>query len=122
MALFCASKTARSSTPSSIRNSTHCSSLSCGRSVWSRSNSARMSAGTKAATIEGVGTAAIVTALRARLETQLAAPASRYRPLVVDDVCVGWLDDIRAARLVAHPDVFFVAAHQVGLASALTHS
>jgi 8-oxo-dGTP pyrophosphatase MutT (NUDIX family) len=58
--------------------------------------------------------------LRARLETQLAAPASRYRPLVVDDLCVGWLDDARATRLLAHPDVFDVAARQVGLVSTLT--
>ncbi len=67
-----------------------------------------------------VGTAAIVTALRTRLETQLAAPATCFRPLVVDDVCVGWLDDARATRLLAHPDVFVVAPHQVGLASTLT--
>ena len=64
-------------------------------------------------------TDAIVTGLRTRLETELAAPGARYRPFIVDGANVGWLDDARAARLAEFDDVFFVAAQQVAFVSAL---
>lgn len=64
-------------------------------------------------------TDAIVTALRTRLETELAAPAARYRPLVVDGTALGWIDDARAALLTEFGDVFAVDERKVGFAATI---
>ena len=64
-------------------------------------------------------TAAIVTALHARLEDLLASPRGRYRPLVVDGNRVGWVDDGRARRLAAFADVFAVDQSGIAFAAAL---
>ena len=63
--------------------------------------------------------AAIVTALRARLEDALAAPRGRYRPLLVDNETVGWVDDDRARRLAAFGDVFAVDERTIRFVEAL---
>jgi 8-oxo-dGTP pyrophosphatase MutT (NUDIX family) len=53
-------------------------------------------------------TSVIVTGIRARLDAILAAPQGRYRPFVVDQTVVGWLDDRRAQRLAEFDDVLVV--------------
>ena len=50
----------------------------------------------------------VLAAMRARLAAALAPPQGRYRPLRVERAAAGWLDDRRAARLSAMPDVFAV--------------
>ena len=44
--------------------------------------------------------APILPAIHARLAAMLGAPHPRYRPWEVDGHAVGWLDDMRASRLV----------------------
>jgi 8-oxo-dGTP pyrophosphatase MutT (NUDIX family) len=67
----------------------------------------------------GVDITSIVTALRIRLADVLAAPRARYRPLVVDDEEVGWVDDGRAGRLAAFTDVFIVDEGRITFVRAL---
>jgi 8-oxo-dGTP pyrophosphatase MutT (NUDIX family) len=50
--------------------------------------------------------AAIVTAIRRRLASALAAPTSNYAALSVEGDAVGWLDPVRLRRLAAFRDVF----------------
>ena len=50
----------------------------------------------------------VVAAVHARLADALALRQGRYRPLRVERAAAGWLDDARAARLAAMPDVFAV--------------
>ena len=64
-------------------------------------------------------TCAIVAALRERLESALAPPRGRYRPLVVDGDPVGWLDDHRARRVAGFTDVFAADARQLTFVPAL---
>ena len=51
---------------------------------------------------------ATAVAIRDRLGAQLSRPRQSYRPLLVDDVVAGWVDDARAARMAAFADVFAV--------------
>jgi len=60
--------------------------------------------------------AAIVTAIRARLTSELAAPRERLRPLTVGGQAVGWLDRQRAQRLREFADVFEVRKDEIALA------
>ncbi len=62
---------------------------------------------------------AIVAAIHARLAPALAPPPGRYRPLVAGALPVGWLDDERASRLAAHPEVFVVTADAIRFAPQL---
>ncbi len=52
----------------------------------------------------------ILPAIAERLRAELAPPARRYRPLVVDGVAVGCLDDERASRIARFTDVFVAHA------------
>ncbi len=52
----------------------------------------------------------ILPAIAERLRAELAPPAKRYRPLVVDGVAVGCLDDERASRIARFTDVFVAHA------------
>jgi 8-oxo-dGTP pyrophosphatase MutT (NUDIX family) len=61
----------------------------------------------------GLEMSAIVTGIRERLEAILAAPQGRYRPFVVDDAAVGWIDDLRAHRLEQFADVLVVDKDRV---------
>jgi 8-oxo-dGTP pyrophosphatase MutT (NUDIX family) len=67
-----------------------------------------------------VETSAIVTGIRARLEAILAAPQGRYRPFVIDDDAVGWIDDERVQRLTGFADVLVIDNHQVRLVDKLS--
>ena len=49
----------------------------------------------------------------------LAVPCGRYRPLVVDDEPVAWLDDERASRLFAFSDIFRPDAGRIAFVAAL---
>ena len=63
---------------------------------------------------------AILTAIEQRLSRALAAPTTRYRPLVVDGVALGWLDDERFARLARFGASLFEAdAGSIAFDSAL---
>ncbi|MEO8738731.1 MAG: DUF4743 domain-containing protein [Casimicrobiaceae bacterium] len=77
-----------------------------------------MSAGTKAYN-QVVVTDTIVTGLRSRLGAELAAPVARYRPFVVDDANIGWIDDDHVARLAEFTGVLVISAQRVTLAAAL---
>jgi 8-oxo-dGTP pyrophosphatase MutT (NUDIX family) len=61
-------------------------------------------------TIDRMIERAILTSLRGRLERMLAAPARRFRPLRVDSVALGYVDDARAERLAAFTSVFRVSS------------
>jgi 8-oxo-dGTP pyrophosphatase MutT (NUDIX family) len=54
-----------------------------------------------------------VAAIRQRLARQLAAPAGRYRPLLVDNQAVGWLNESRAAQLSRFADAFVVEPQSI---------
>ena len=56
---------------------------------------------------------AILQAIDARLRTALAQSPLRYRPLVVDDLALGLIDDARAERLERFRDVFRVDRERV---------
>ena len=58
-------------------------------------------------------TSVIVTGIRERLDSILAAPQGRYRPFVVDQTVVGWVDDRRAQRLAEFVDVLVVDNDQI---------
>jgi 8-oxo-dGTP pyrophosphatase MutT (NUDIX family) len=62
---------------------------------------------------------AILPAIHARLAAALAAPSMRYRPLIVDGIALGWLDDARAARLASFRTVFRVGKDSIALAETL---
>ena len=62
---------------------------------------------------------AILPAIRARLAAAMAPPSMRLRPLIVDDVALGWLDDKRAERLSRFDTVFRVDNEQIAFAVAL---
>src|SRR4029079_13667178 len=51
---------------------------------------------------------AILPAIHARLAALLATPMIALRPLIVDGVTLGWLDDARAQRLSRFDTVFRV--------------
>jgi 8-oxo-dGTP pyrophosphatase MutT (NUDIX family) len=59
------------------------------------------------------------TAILARLDRELAAPARRYRPLLVGHSVAGWVDDGRAARLLGFPAVFAVNSDMAEFVPAL---
>src|SRR5204862_5723733 len=61
----------------------------------------------------------ILPAIHARLTAALATPSMRYRPLIVDGMALGWLDDARAARLAAFRTVFRVGKESIALAETL---
>ncbi|HEY3178336.1 MAG TPA: DUF4743 domain-containing protein [Casimicrobiaceae bacterium] len=63
--------------------------------------------------------AAILPAIYARLAAALATPSIHYRPLVVDGMVLGWVDDARAARLAPFRTVFRVGKESVVLAETL---
>jgi 8-oxo-dGTP pyrophosphatase MutT (NUDIX family) len=62
---------------------------------------------------------AILPAIRARLAAAMAPPSMRLRPLIVDDVALGWLDDKRAERLSRFDTVFRVDNERIAFAVAL---
>ena len=62
---------------------------------------------------------AILPAIHARLDAALAAPSIRYRPLIVDGIALGWLDDARAARLARFDTVFRVDNARIVFAATL---
>jgi len=64
---------------------------------------------------------AILPAIHARLAAALAAPHPRYRPLLVDGIALGALDDARADRL-RHFPAFAVSSAQVAFAPALARA
>ncbi len=67
--------------------------------------------------------AAILTAIHVRLAHALAQSTLHYRPLVVDGIALGWLDDARAIRLAQiAPASFVVDAAAVGFAPRLRNS
>jgi 8-oxo-dGTP pyrophosphatase MutT (NUDIX family) len=49
---------------------------------------------------------AILPAIRRRLAAALALPSIHLRPLIVDNIALGWLDDARAKRLARFETVF----------------
>jgi 8-oxo-dGTP pyrophosphatase MutT (NUDIX family) len=55
-------------------------------------------------------TSGVLAAIHARLALELAPPTSALRPLRIDGVAAGWVDDVRATRLAKFGDVFDVAA------------
>ncbi len=61
----------------------------------------------------------VLTAIRVRLAAALTPPQARYRPLRVERAAAGWLDDRRAARLAAMPDVFGVRDDGVSFVAGL---
>jgi 8-oxo-dGTP pyrophosphatase MutT (NUDIX family) len=64
--------------------------------------------------------AAILAAIHERLDAALAPSPLRYRPLVVGDVALGWIDDLRADRLARFgTNVFRVEASAVRIAAGL---
>ena len=63
--------------------------------------------------------ASILADLRSRLERELARPAGAFVPLRVDAEIVGWLDERRAAQIVALGGVFEQTADGVRFVSAL---
>src|SRR5689334_23232932 len=101
---------------------THCSSLSSFSSVRSRSKSARTSwvmggrRDEQTVRIAGMNGDAILPAIHRRLAAALAGTQPRYRPLIVDGVPLGRVDDERAALLRAIPAVFDVAPQTIALA------
>jgi 8-oxo-dGTP pyrophosphatase MutT (NUDIX family) len=66
-----------------------------------------------------VDIAAIVTGIRARLEPLLAPPRGSYRPFVVADRPVGWLDPERARHLAAVAEALVVTADGVRFAAGI---
>jgi 8-oxo-dGTP pyrophosphatase MutT (NUDIX family) len=62
---------------------------------------------------------AILPAMRARLAAAMAPPSMRLRPLIVDGVALGWLDDERVQRLSRFDTVFRVGKEQIAFAIAL---
>jgi len=65
---------------------------------------------------------AILPAIYARLCAALAAPSIRLRPLMVDGVALGWLDDGRVAQLARFETVFRVDEDRVAFADRLRSS
>jgi 8-oxo-dGTP pyrophosphatase MutT (NUDIX family) len=63
--------------------------------------------------------AAIVTAIRRRLTSALAAPRERLHPLRIEGRAIGWLDRRRASRLRGFIDVFDVGDDEIALVSQL---
>ena len=61
----------------------------------------------------------VLGAIHARLARELAPPRCRYRPLTVDGVAAGWIDDVRANRLAEFRDVFDVAADRVAFVAGI---
>jgi 8-oxo-dGTP pyrophosphatase MutT (NUDIX family) len=61
----------------------------------------------------------VLASVRGRLAAALRSPQGRYRPFRVERAVAGWLDDARAARLAAMPDVFAVRAEGVSLVAGL---
>jgi 8-oxo-dGTP pyrophosphatase MutT (NUDIX family) len=55
-------------------------------------------------------TSGVLGAIHARLARELAPPTSALRPLRIDGIAAGWVDDVRAVRLAKFGDVFDVAA------------
>jgi len=51
----------------------------------------------------------VLAAIHARLARELALPTSVLRPLRIDGVAAGWVDDVRASRIAKFDDVFDVA-------------
>jgi 8-oxo-dGTP pyrophosphatase MutT (NUDIX family) len=64
----------------------------------------------------------VLAAIRARLAVALAPPQGRYRPLRVERAAAGWLDDRRAARLAAMPDVLAVRDDGMSLVAELDNA
>src|SRR5438128_591249 len=64
---------------------------------------------------------AILPAIRARLAAAMAPPPMRLRPLLVDGVTLGWLDDARAERLSRFDTVFRIDNACVQFAASLRH-
>ena len=62
---------------------------------------------------------AILQTIHARLAAALMPSPLRYRPLIVDDVTLGLIDDARAERLERFRDVFRVAREHVSFTDAL---
>ena len=60
-----------------------------------------------------------LAAIHARLARALAPPGSRLRPFRIDDVAVGWVDDVRAGQLSRFPEVLDVRADCVAFAPAV---
>ena len=67
----------------------------------------------------GMISATILTAIQARLAPALCGPHPRYRPLIVDDVDAGWLDDAHATRLAHFGAVFRVLPDAVRVSDRL---
>src|SRR6266550_9167414 len=61
----------------------------------------------------------ILPAIHARLAAALAPPSIRYRPLVVDGMALGWLDDKRTSRLASFRTVFRIGKDSIALAETL---
>jgi 8-oxo-dGTP pyrophosphatase MutT (NUDIX family) len=61
----------------------------------------------------------VLAAIHARLTRELAAPTRALRPLRIDGVAAGWVDDVRASRLAAFRDVFDVAADRIGFVAGI---
>ncbi len=58
-------------------------------------------------------TSVIVTGIRERLDAILAAPKDRYRPFVVNGTVIGWVDDLRSARLAEFVAILVVDNDQI---------
>src|SRR5512142_1350410 len=65
---------------------------------------------------------AILPAIHARLAAALAPPAMRLRPLIVDGVALGWLDDARVAALAPFETMFRVGDDRIVFADGLRTS
>ena len=63
--------------------------------------------------------AAIVTAIRARLASALAAADENLRPLRIEGHSAGWLDGDRACRLAGFDDIFEVTGDAIEFAPTL---
>ena len=61
----------------------------------------------------------ILAGIRARLAIALARPAGHHLPLAVDGRAVGWVDDMRAARLLAFTAVFRMHDGALGFAAVI---
>jgi 8-oxo-dGTP pyrophosphatase MutT (NUDIX family) len=64
-------------------------------------------------------TAAIVTAIRARLEPLLQPPTGVYYPFIVDNRALGWIDAARARRLSWFDETLVVSADSVRFTDAI---
>jgi 8-oxo-dGTP pyrophosphatase MutT (NUDIX family) len=64
-------------------------------------------------------TAAIVTAIRARLEALLQPPTGVYYPFIVDGRALGWVDAARARRLSWFDETLVVGADSVHFADGI---